>query len=545
MSGSLAQRLWGIPPVRNNDERDALFPNPSVGQRVDNAFTGTIQRWNGASWIDVYFAGALSTGTPQTLVNDVQILAQPQANNFKGRVVGVADGTTADVTIPDMPIADAGGDVVASPRRLRFGGTGVVVTDAGSGEASVTITAGGGFDAELNGTPVGGPFDTLNVISPSAQLVDAGGGVADLTLGGAYRRTVQFTTTPVEENDVVTGTVALGALAALHSVAADYRCWLTLYATAADRTADAGRVITDDPTTPVLADVIIDPADTYRVTPPALCANQDVPAANLIYYRLTSLEPTSGLPYGPLASDDFGATPPVSLENLEDHAPTDPLVSGWSAWETVTPTRYQREVSDGNVVGTANDFVAARSDIDIDMSKVRLYIDATREATAGADEQISGILHCANTVLGSWDGHDCLEFFVVGQGTNLTAVGIRAREIGGASGAGGSVSPMTWNQGDSKRIICEIDGTGTTGSFKVYFATYGTGGGETLIYTNATALATLLAGKNDANHRRFGVQLKTPSAGTGWRIDKIGVESGTIPAVEINVDCVVTTMEEV
>lgn len=545
MSGGLSARLWGIPQVRNNDERDALFPTPSIGQRVDNAFTGTIQRWNGASWLDIYFAGALSTGTPQTLVNDVQILAQPQANNFKGRVEGLADGTTADVTIPDLPVANAGGDVVASPRRLRFSGTGVVVTEPVAGEARVTITAGGGFNGELNGTPVGGPFGTLNVISPSAQLVDAGGGVADLTLGGAYRRTVQFTTTPVEENDVVTGTVALGALAALHSVAADYRCWLTLYATAADRTADAGRLITDDPTTPVLADVIIDPANTYRVTPPALCANQDVPASNLIYYRLTSLEPTSGLPYGPLASDDFGATPPVSLENLEDHVPTDPLVSGWSAWETPTPTRYQRETSDGNVIGTADDFVAARSDIDIDMSKVRLYLDVTREATAVAEERVAGILHCANTVLGSWSGFDHLQFFVKGEGTNLTSVGIIGLDATGTPLPGGSTFPVTWNQGDSKRIICEIDGTGTTGSFKVYFAGYGTGGGETVVYTNSTALASLLTGLNDANHRRFGLLLRRNGAGTGFRIDKIGVESGTIPAVEINVDCVVTTMEEV
>lgn len=97
----IAKAPAGIPVVENASERDALFPVPSLNYRVDNLGTGTIQMWNGTSWVDRYYAGSLSTGTPAVQDEGTTIVALPTAIDFRGAGVTVtAVGSVARVTIP-------------------------------------------------------------------------------------------------------------------------------------------------------------------------------------------------------------------------------------------------------------------------------------------------------------------------------------------------------------------------------------------------------------------------------------------------------------
>lgn len=405
-SGSIAQRLAGIPIVRNNAERDAIFPSPDLRQRVDNLFTGSIQRWNGTAWIDVYFAGALSTGTPSTLVNDALILAQPQANNFLGRVEGVADGTEAQVTIPDLPIwNDADAVILASPRALRFRGTGVTPSADGT-TADILITAGGGAAIGVNGeTPIG-PFDTIEVDAPGATIVDEGGGVGTLTVPGPTRSIVELVTGTLATDEVGTGTVAVGALAELLRVASTSTSWLRLYATAADRTADAGRLITvdPDPDTAILFDAIFDGTTAFDCYPSTVLRNLDVPATDVVYYSVTQLDPAA-TPVSLLAEDIPAATGSIIDTNLIDHVPTNPLASGWTEWESTETNRLLVWGLYGGILvnhASGSTVTLGRSNVDFDHANLTIASNIYRLSVADAGE-ISLCLHVPDTAIGSFD----------------------------------------------------------------------------------------------------------------------------------------------
>lgn len=62
----LARGIDTIPLVASTAERAGKFPNPSVGQRVQNAGTGAIERWNGTAWVTDIPFGTSPTFTSVT-----------------------------------------------------------------------------------------------------------------------------------------------------------------------------------------------------------------------------------------------------------------------------------------------------------------------------------------------------------------------------------------------------------------------------------------------------------------------------------------------
>lgn len=492
MSGSLAQRLWGIPQVRNNDERDALFPNPSTGQRVDNAFTGTIQRWNGASWLDIYFAGALSTGTPQTLVNDVQILAQPQANNFKGRVEGLADGTTADVTIPDIPVANAGGDVVASPRRLRFTG-GAVVTDEGSGEAKVAIPT-----------------------------------------GGAIRTDVTLSTADLDFEEVETGTVTLGALSVLLKVVSSCACWVRLYSTAADRTADAARLITDDPTTPIVLELVYSGAGTELLYPPVLAPNLDAVTANVLYYSIQQLDPGAG--GGPFTQlfDAVIASPGGVDTDINGYAITTPGTSGATVWEynTAGGASMVRWATFGGLkdAGSGNPMVRVAG-ASLDHSSLRLTALAYRLALDGGGIGCSVFAHVPSTAIGSYNSDDCLQAEVSRQDASLVVVALKHVDVGGAVTTIDSTISVPWAGDETRNLILEIE----AGVATVFLANEdGTG---------KTPYATGPVPASVQDNTRVGITTSWNGATAGFQVAELLAETSAVDPLPVDLTITRTRLE--
>ena len=77
-----------------------------------------------------------------------------------------------------ISVDDEGAPVTGGPHTvLNFVGAGVVATDAGSGEATITIAggAGGTILVEDEGSTVsGGPFDTLDFVGGGVTVTGAG-----------------------------------------------------------------------------------------------------------------------------------------------------------------------------------------------------------------------------------------------------------------------------------------------------------------------------------------------------------------------------------
>lgn len=135
-------------------------------------------------------------------------------------------------------------------------------------------------------------------------LEDSGYTVAEIiaaavaaSTGWQARDTATITTGVLADDASEDGTVTLGKSALLLHLTADRECWVRLYTTAAARTADAARLITDDPTagTPhgVLLDLYVDDsawpiAGGGALSPPLIVSSGDDPAVADIYYTVVN-----------------------------------------------------------------------------------------------------------------------------------------------------------------------------------------------------------------------------------------------------------------
>jgi hypothetical protein len=98
-----------------------------------------------------------------------------------------------------------------------------------------------------------------------------------------------ITTGSLADGAEETGTVALGKSGFILKVTADRACWVRFYGTSAERTADAGRLITEDPDddVPVLADLIFSASLLTIPTAPLIgYTNRDGSPATSIYYSI-------------------------------------------------------------------------------------------------------------------------------------------------------------------------------------------------------------------------------------------------------------------
>lgn len=100
---------------------------------------------------------------------------------------------------------------------------------------------------------------------------------------------VQKVTGSLADNAEETGTIVLGKNGLILKVVTDRACWVRLYGTAAERTADATRLITADPAdgVPVLADLIFTVGNLTISTAPLIgYANRDGTVVTSLYYSI-------------------------------------------------------------------------------------------------------------------------------------------------------------------------------------------------------------------------------------------------------------------
>jgi hypothetical protein len=163
----------------------------------------------------------------------------------------------------------------------------VLMWDATPGEWVNTPLGGGSPHALDSHTDVNAP-------TPSDGQVltwDATPGewVAAAPAGAPARSDTVVTTGSLANDAEETGTIALGKAGLILKVVADRACWVRFYGTSAERTADASRLITEDPAddVPVLADLIFSASLLTIPTAPLIgYTNRDGTPVTSIYYSI-------------------------------------------------------------------------------------------------------------------------------------------------------------------------------------------------------------------------------------------------------------------
>jgi hypothetical protein len=148
---TVATQVEGIRTVSGSTERDTLFPVPATGQKVYNASTDQIEKWDGAAWVSVV-TGLLTI--PQGN-RTVETLAAYLSNNAVYNVKDYGakgDGVTQDHLAIQAAIDDAvltGGIVMFPPGHYICGDT-LVITGYG-----VTLQGAGSFGgSDIRGTRI-------------------------------------------------------------------------------------------------------------------------------------------------------------------------------------------------------------------------------------------------------------------------------------------------------------------------------------------------------------------------------------------------------
>lgn len=530
---NLALERWGIPVVVNAAERDAIWPNPFLNQRVQNLGTGTLQRYTAGGWVDDFFAGALATGTPSIQWNGTQIVAQPQAINFEGEGVGsvVEDGTTAKVVIVSggaINFRDEGTPVVTAGA-LDVVGDGAEVTDnAGVAQLSVPGMSLSDRSVDL------GPIDRL-ILDGIGYALGVASREGTLTLTGGARSTVTINTAPLAQDATETGTVAATGLSIWEIVQSANKVWFRVYATAADRTADAARLITDDPTTPVLFEQIFNPTLTAKL-PPVIIANEDVPVQGVVYWSIKMLEATGGGGAAtPYVSDMF--TPVAALDG---HTPTNPGATAWAAWE-YNDVSSQYLINSFNLLeaapGIATD-VVARSDVDLLNDNFAAFIDAYRFSVDGLIDSAAFYFCVPNSAIGGYNNDDCYRVSIVRDSDATVRLQVDAIAAGGVVTALASTGGIAMPLNTGLRFGFRVAGTAVT----TYTADFSSGANEV-----AHAPAVLAGIAQDATHERMGVGAKRQLGSTGILPYRWAVTTVTAPGAPIaaNIAVTMTQMEGV
>ncbi len=180
------------------------------------------------------------------------------------------------------------------------GTNGQVLATNGSGTLTWTTISGGGGGTDISTASINDLAD-VTVSSPTVGQVLKWNGSAwindtDANSGGGGGGTLSTRTT----RSATTSSIANGASAnititgfsayALMSIQTSAAAWVTIYSSSAARTADASRVITDDPTpgSGVLAEVITTSAQTQVFSPGVFGYNDEVSPTTDVYVKVVN-----------------------------------------------------------------------------------------------------------------------------------------------------------------------------------------------------------------------------------------------------------------
>ena len=207
-------------------------------------------------------------------------------------ITRMAPGTGAielDFEVLPQEYVDAGGPMGPAGPRGFTGDQGPAGPQGPEGATGPQGPAGAtgpqGIQGPQGNTGTQGPVGPTGPTGPTGAA-----GVSAFT-----RQTVSHTTASIAPNAVENASVTINKTSDLLKITTDYPAWVRVYGTSAQRTADASRLITDDPApgAGVFADVSTTASPTVLLSPIPVFANGDGTPANTAYLSVKNLDGSS------------------------------------------------------------------------------------------------------------------------------------------------------------------------------------------------------------------------------------------------------------
>ena len=279
----------------------------TTGQPIDGTYThtesGITWAWDGATWKAQGVTGVYTLPTASaSILGGIKVGSNLTINSNTG-VLDAQTGasvncfSTIAVSGQNNVVADSNSDTLTLAA-----GTNVTLATNNSSDTITINAAGGALTIQDEGTDLATDATTLNFVG--AGVTASGTGATKtitITGGGGGGSGLQARTTA----NTATASIADGASAnieitaaktyALQKIQTDAAAWVTLYVSAAARTADASRNETTDPLpgAGVIAEVITSDGAIQNITPGTLGWNDESTPTTDAYLKVVNKSGTT------------------------------------------------------------------------------------------------------------------------------------------------------------------------------------------------------------------------------------------------------------
>ena len=275
-------------PVTTNQATDGSFTHTSSG--ITWAWDGTT--WNAQGVTGTYtlptasatILGGVKVGSNLTIAGDGTLSAQTGAS--------VNCFSTIQVSGQNNVVADSNSDTLTFAA-----GTNVTLATNASSDTITINAAGGALTIQDEGVNSNQDATTINFVGAGVTVTGDGSSTKTVTIpGGGGGSGLQARTSA----NAATASIADGASAeiqitaaktyALQKIQTDAAAWVTLYVSAAARTADASRNETTDPLpgAGVIAEVITSDGAIQNITPGTLGWNDESTPTTDAYLKVVN-----------------------------------------------------------------------------------------------------------------------------------------------------------------------------------------------------------------------------------------------------------------
>lgn len=400
--------------------------------------------------------------------------------------------------------------------------------------AAAAEAAEGVASGQVKVSKDGGAQTVVNVLDLDDGLAITIAGATAQIRTPINRSDVAITPGAMIMHQIVTGTVAIGALSSVRYVYADNKVWLRLYATAADRTADASRTIHDDPTTDVVLDVILS-ASLAAAFEPTLLMNGDNPRSNNLYYSIELLQPTGGSGFD--VADNHLPGTGSQVTPLSSVTPTAPGSTGFTHYE-YTGTQANFIIDEFGEIASLNSgaaFIPLRTNVDLVDDNFDLIGDFFRFSVDQNADAAGFCFNVPNTAIGSYDNFNYYRVTISRSSSTEVEAKLEHIDFDGSVSQIDSVDHIAMGANAGLRLRVNVNAL----HVKVYQSVYNTGASETLIFEDDISID-----HRDGNHRRLGVMTHRQLSSSGIQVASWSLTAGGISTISPTVTVRRTRLEE-